>query len=322
VNKLPVSPYALTKTIGKGELIYLAVSPYFSAIENSSDDVKRGLFREIGSLLNVLDLKLSKNVVKWTNYFPQFDFIETPMNLTGKVSIDTNYVQLQKLNISNIFVLSGDGTRKTISLNNAVIDEFDYTYPVKFKLNASEVHLSIMSLGRYQNLEVEGDFNLTMEIPRNTIVKMSIRAGSALLNETFKESTIQFSVKNNYKTFVLVKNPTITTDGNAHFNKARIFRNYYKMPLFYNDGSNPFEVTGNTTFYIEYSDNGVIFVSNFTFDGNWFYPTNEQKQKPFTEMDIPWFSVLTSFFHILLVTMICTFLIILMLPRLTLKSKN
>ena len=309
LNKEPVSPYALTKKIGKGEVVYLAVSPYFFALKNSTGDIARNFFRDMGSLIDTLGLKLNKNIVEWTNYFPQFDYIKEPVNLTGKVSVDTDYIQLPKLNTNYIKILSNNGKMETTSLNNFIIEKIEYTYPVEFRIDASEVHLSGFSLGRYLNIKIIGDFNLTMKIPKNSTVKMSIWDGTKLLNETLQEATIQLNIKNNYRTPVLVKNPTIITEGDAYFNKARIYRNYYKMPLFYDDGSEPFEVIGKVAFKIEYFDNGIGFVDKFTFNGKWFHPTTEQKQTSFTEMDVPWFNVLTSPFHVILVTIMSAFLI-------------
>jgi len=308
LNNKSVSPYALTKKIGKGEVIYLAVSPYFCKLENSTGAIARKLFRDMGSLINTLDLRLSKNTIKRTNYFPQFDYIKGPVNLIGEVIADTDYIHLPRLNANYIKIFSRNEKEETIDLNNSIIEKVEYTYPIKFRINASEIRLSGISMGRYLNLEIIGDFNLTMEIPKNSTVEMSMWRGTILLNEAFQESTIQLNIKNN-KTSVSVKNPKIITEGETYFNRARIYRNYYRMPLFYNDGTNPFEVSGRTTFEIEYSDNGISFVDNFAFNGKWFYPATEEKQPLFNEMDIPWFSVFTSPFHTLLVSMIIAVLI-------------
>lgn len=305
MNNEPVSPYALTKKVGNGEVTCLAVSPYFSAIENSTSDINRDFFRYMGSLLNVVDLKLNRNIVERAYYFPQFDFIKDPINFTGKVSIDTDFIQLPYLNANSITILSNNEGTKTIDLNNSIIEKVEYVYPIKFRIDASEVYLSNSGLGTYLNIEVVGDFNLTMEIPKNGLAQMSIWSSSSLLNETFQGSTVQLVIKNNYRTLVLVKNPTIKIEGNVFFNRARIYRNYYKMTLFYDDGSLPFRVIGNTTFNIRYSDNGMSFVDNFAFNGEWSHPLlTENEQTTFTEWSIPWSNVLTSPFHLLLVVIV------------------
>jgi hypothetical protein len=304
MNDEPVSPYALTKSVGNGEVTCLAVSPYFSAIENSTSDINRDFFKSMGSLLNVADLKLNKNIVERTYYFPQFDFTKDPVNFAGKVSIDTDFIQLPNLNASSMTIVSNNEETKSINFTDSAIEQVEYVYPVKFRIDASAMQLVGKGMGSYLNVSISSDFNLTMEIPKNSNVNMSIWNGQTLLNETFQDSNIQLSIKNGYSTIVSVKNPTVTTEGNAYFSSARIYRSYYKMPLFYDDGSTPFEVIGNTKFTIEYSDNGVSFVDNFSFNGKWSYPTTEQEQPVFTEMDIPWPSVLTSPFHELLVAII------------------
>jgi hypothetical protein len=283
------------------------VSPYFSTIENSTGDINRDFFRDTGSLLNVVDLKLKKNIVERTDYFPQINYAKLPIYFTGKVSIDTDFLQLPNLNANKITIVSNNEETKTINLNNSLIEKVEYVYPIKFRIDASEVHLSESALGTYLNIEVVGDFNLTMEIPKNGLVNVSLSNDTALATETFKESTVQLDIDNNNTIFALVKNPTIIEQGYAFFNSAKIYKNYYKMPLFLYDGSFPFEVIGKIALKIEYSDNGVIFLSDYVSNITAFHITTEQEKSSFTEMAIPWFNVLTSSFHILLVVMICTF---------------
>jgi len=305
MNNEPVFPYALTKKVGNGEVTCLAVSPYFSAIENSTGDISRDFFRDMGSLLNVVDLKLNRNIVERAYYFPQFDYIKDPVNFTGKASIDTDYIQLANVTANSITIVSNNEGTKTINLNDSVIEKVEYVYPIEFRIDASEVYLSPSGLGTYLNVEVVGDFNLTLEIPKNGLAKMSIWSSSSLLNETFQDNIVQLVIKNNYRTLVLVKNPTIKIEGNVFFNRARIYRNYYKMTLFYDDGTLPFRVIGNTTFNIRYSDNGISFVDNFAFNGEWSHPLlTENEQTTFTEWSIPWSNVLTSPFHLLLVVIV------------------
>jgi len=306
LNGESVSPYAFTKKVGRGEIIYLSVSPYISEIENSSSENRRYFFGDMGSLLNILDIGLSKNMAKRTNYFPQFDFIKNPVHLTGKVSIDTDYIDLLKFSANSITILSNNEEMKTMSLDNVIIDKVEYDYPIKFRIDTTEVNLHQFGLGSYSNIEI-GDFILEMEIPENSQVKMSIWNSTTLIDETFRAGTVQMNITNIQKTPILVKKPTMTIEGNAFFNGARIYRNYYRAPLWYDDGTKAFEIIGNTSFTIEYSDNGINFVDDLTFNGTWFYPGTEQEPPSFTEMDIPWFNVLTSPFHILLVTVICTF---------------
>jgi hypothetical protein len=319
INNESVSPYALTKRVGNGEVTCLVVSPYFSAIEtrvHTAGDISRDLFKDLGSLLNVVGLKLDKNIVKRTIYFPQFDYIKEPVNLTGIVSIDTDYVQLPKLNVNRIAIFSNNKSVEITDLNDITIENIEYIYPVKFRINASKISLSGSVLGRYSNVRVIGDFNLTMEISESGAVRMSILNGTALLNETFGESTIQLNIKNNYGTFVLLKNPIITIEGDAFFGSARIYRSQYKMPLWYDDGTKAFEVIGNTTFRIIYADKSINFVDDFAFNGKWLYPSIEQ-QPSFNEMNIPWFSVLTSPLHVSLVI-----IIFVVLFYATLRHKN
>jgi hypothetical protein len=320
MNDEPVSPYALTKSVGNGEVTCLAVLPYFSAIENPTSNINRDFFKNMGSLLNVADPELNKNIVERTDYFPQFDFTKDPVNFTGKVSIDTDFIQLPNSNASSITIVSNNGETKSINFTDSAIEQVEYVYPVKFRIDASAMQLVGTGIGSYLNFGISGDFNLTMEIPKNSNVNMSIWNGQTLLNETFQDSNIQLSIKNGYSTIVSVKNPTVTAEGNAYFSSARIYRNYYKMPLFYDDGSDQFEVIGNVTFKIAQSDNGINFVDNFAFNGKWVNPTTEQTQQPsFTEMDIPWLSVLTSPFHVILVTTMSAVLAIYALLRLKKK---
>jgi len=304
-NGKVISPYALVKKVGDGEVIYIVASPYFFALKNSTDRVKRDLFKELGYLIDILDLKLKKNVVEWTNYFPQFDYSKGPVNLSGKVTLDTSYIKFPKLELDYIKIISDKEGIKMISFNDSVINKIEYSDQVTFRIDASRVYLSESSLGRYLNIRIAGDFNLTVEISRNGTVEMSILNGTTPLNMTFQEGVIQLNFRNN-ETFVLIKNPNITVEGSAYFNRIRAYRNHYKMPLFYDDGSVPLQIIGTVKFKVECSDNGISFIDRLVFNGKWFYPSIGQKES-FTEKDIPWFNVIASPLNLLLITVIIFF---------------
>lgn len=324
INKELVSPYAFTKKVGSGRVTYLVVSPYFSAIDASEDDVSRTLFRDIGSLLELADLTLNKAIFNWTSYFPQFDFIKNPTNFTGTVSVETDFIQFPILNLNHIITVSNIEETRIDVMNNTVIQEIDYIYPVNYKIDALEMQLAGSGIGKYLNLEIMDDFNLTVTIPKNKNFTIELWNGNTLLNKKFSNCTIILNFAIDHKTSILVKNPKITIDGIAYFNRARIYRNSYEMPLFYNDGSNPFEVVGTTTFDIKYSDNGVSFIDNFDFNGTWTYPSiGETLQPSFTELDIPWLNVLISPFHIVLITIISSMLLVyaFLCPRKTIRIK-
>jgi hypothetical protein len=318
INDRPVSGFAFVKNIGEGSVTYLAMSPYFSAIENSTE-VCRDLFEDVGSILSLTVPKLEKNTVDYTYYFPQFDLIKTPVNFTGKVSINTDFIQPINLEVDSIIFLLGN--EKTKTLRNLTINDVEYDYPAKFSIDASQVYLTKSGLGTYSNLEIIGDFNLTIDNSGNGSVSMSIWYGGSLEREVFNQEVITLGIKSDHNTSILVNSPSIEVDGEAFFGKARIYRNYYKMPLFFDDGDNAFKVTGRTKLRIQYSDKGLSFVDNFSFNGTWFYPkTGQEQESSFTEFEIPWFSVLTSPFHILLLSVVCGLTIV--NARLTLKKNK
>ena len=306
LENTPVSSYAFTKNIGPGKIIYLELFPYLQEIENSSSEIRRNMFGNVSSLLSILDIGLSKNVQIWTNYFPQFEYIKNPVYFEGRVSIDTNYVELIELNASKITIISDD---EEITLSNSIIKNVDYyAKSIKFRIDASEVNLHTLGLGVYPSIETR-NFILKIEIPKNSSINISIFNDNTLLNKTFQEGAVKLVIETASAAFISVKNPTITVEGDAFFDQARIYRSDHSMPLWYDDGTKPFNVHGNITFTITHSDNGLNFVDNLLFEGDLSLPGTDAGEPVFNELDIPWLTVITSPFHALLVTIILVILV-------------
>jgi hypothetical protein len=128
-----------------------------------------------------------------------------------------------------------------------------------------------IGIDHYSNIKINGNFNVTMQIPKNVEINVTILEGeNNSVTESFTDSVITFYLINSCSSVVLVKSPTISlNDGTASFGLAEVYRNHYEMPLYYDDGSSPFQIVGNVTFTIEYCDNNVSFLSNFDFNGKW-----------------------------------------------------
>ena len=169
-------------------------------------------------------------------------------------------------------------------------------------MGASELHLDEIGLGKYVNLRITGHFNLTIRIPENRNVQITLLNNTSLFNQTFQNATVQINLRNDREACVLLKSPTVTVDGDAFFHRARLYRNYYKKPLFYDDGTDPFKVIGTAKFKIAYSDGGLAFLEKFSFSGKGFRTRTPELAKPFfTEGEILWVNVLISRSHLLLV---------------------
>lgn len=301
----PVSSCAFTKNVGSGKIIYLELYPYLQEIENSSSEARRNLFENAGLLLNMLDIGLRKNVSNWTNYFPQFEYIKNPVFLEGRVSIATDYVRLQEFSASKITIVSNNGE---MVLGNSIMKNIDYDNSVRFNISASEVNLHTLSLGGYPTIEVQ-NFVLEIEIPENGLLNLSILNGKTLLNKEFQEGAVQLNIESFSCASISVKKPIIAVEGEAYFDKARIFRSNYSMPLWYDDGTNPFEVIGNITFTVTYADNGLSFIDNLEFEGDLSFSGSQKAETLFNEFDIPWLIVITSPLHISLVALVLAVLV-------------
>ena len=286
-----VAPYAITEDFGRGSITYLIMSPYFLALKGASNGEKKDLFVNIGSLIEVLDF-LNRTLERWDIYFPQFDYLKLPINFTGKVIITTNSLLFSLSKIDKIMLLNEINSINA-STSNFTIYNVKYNGGVKFKIECPAAFLKEESLPFYSRIEVRGPFNLTVEVPREAYLKLVINNYTKDITNT----NITFIVVDN-RSEIITRTPAIDVYGRAYFYRARIFRNHYKMPLFYDDGTKPFEVKGRTSFNIIHSDNGIIFIRNFSLAGNWSYP--EQTKPSLTEMDIPWSRVLLSPCHLLL----------------------
>jgi hypothetical protein len=272
-NNMPVCPYIFTKTVGNGQITYLEVAPYFDAIEDLTGNISRSFFQNIGSLVNVANLSLNVDIPNWTIYFPQFDYVTNPVDLTGTININTEFAQFPNLVVARLSITPNNSDEtKIIGFNNSVVTQVNYNYPVKSTLIASNVQLvNEIGIDHYSNIKINGNFNVTMQIPKNVEINVTILEGeNNSVTESFTDSVITFYLINSCSSVVLVKSPTISlNDGTASFGLAEVYRNHYEMPLYYDDGSSPFQIVGNVTFTIEYCDNNVSFLSNFDFNGKW-----------------------------------------------------
>jgi len=288
-----VSPYAFVKHVGEGKIVYLFVSPYFSAVKDSESLTGSTLFMNSGSLLNVLDLNMTLARLNWSNYIPQFDYAEGPVELKGEITVSTDYFQFSKLGIKSATVFSQGQETNTLYTNDSFAERLNYETPIQFEISATEARFGRNITGPYLDMNILGDFNLTMEIPQGGAVNLTIQ-NNGLRNETFAGDKVVITFADDPEQALHVRDPSIDVNGLTFFNKARIYRSNYSAPLWYDDGTKSFEIIGNTRFVVEYADNGVYFLSSCNFNGTWSHPSSGEISPSLIEYNIPWAKVLTS----------------------------
>jgi hypothetical protein len=151
------------------------------------------------------------------------------------------------LDLDNITILSVSVQNETMHLSDSTF-QFLYDKPIKFSIDASKLNLLEVGSGGYLMLTIVGAFDITMKIPKNDLVTISLVINGSSIDKILNDDLIRLHFKDDSKISLFVKRPTITVNGSVFFENARIYRSNYSMPLFYDDGSASFNATGNVSF--------------------------------------------------------------------------
>lgn len=309
------SVFAFRKKVDAGEIIYLEVSPILSALTTLNDDVKRNLFTSLGMLLEVLDLPFlsySKMVsIPLSNDIIDYDFSRGDANFTGLVEIESSFFlvasphvfQVSSVNIiqEGTSTINGQPTSETM-LQNITIQDLQITGSVKTTITTSQAQVVPFAGGLYSLIKLDDEFNLTLQpLTTNTMVTFNVVKDDSTFNVVVQNSRIMLSSSTAGIT-VLSKTPLIMVQGQASFDEAHVRLEPYEAIA-----RNPLSISGNISLRIDYSDNGVNFISDLSFNSRlvWKIEPESFNHQVWNEMtDVPWGKVLLSPWNLLLLLVI------------------
>lgn len=275
----PVSPFVIQKKLGKGQVIYVENSAMYRSFSMIPDNYLRNIMLEklgssLGTLLNIpleVDVgSLSPNPLS---------YVHNVINASGKITIMTNSVSFSSENPNVTLNLSSGETFSDISLSGLQIND-----PLILVVRHALIK---PSNGGYVTLEVKG--NLTIDLPENRRFKQKIHNSSVTIEG---ESLIFLTPTTNNVMELRLRKPNIQIEGEADFKKARIVTKSMKVLVH----QMPIEICGNAQFKVDYSEDELIFLRNFTFNGLAEVPYATVPQ--LNEFNTPWIGILSSPLHI------------------------
>jgi hypothetical protein len=328
-NSQPVSGLLYHKSVGNGSVFYLNLFPYIQALEsmppNSSN--KASLFSGLGYVFGVveqaLQVKASENN---ENVNRQDAIVKGNTFVNGAVNINSTSITImhsQPINVDKIEVEPNNSSTGT-ALSNLRISAMEISggSTSDLTINSSATRLLSVALGSYSAFEVLGG-DLIFRLSNGAFVKLTAKTSSGQ-DETLIASNGTLTLLNASSVIVLAKSPYVTISGTTSFDQAFIYESAMRDLLA--KQFQPIVFDGTIKFSSIYSDNNLLLLSDFGFQGNYNYPGAESPANPslfyleFT--NIPWTLVMISLWHIVLISCIVILAIIVELLKYYHKLSN
>jgi hypothetical protein len=322
-------PLAFSKQIGKGEILYVNVSPLFdSQGSNSSTN-----FQKIGNLFGILglDAPTYKDIadnLRWKYLGYDITSIRDYAIFNGSVQVVSNstiipYNQftVSNLSLANVIgTINGSPIHNSITLQNVTISgllEDGAVHSVIESQNSQNFTIVPSNYGRYSCLLLGNATNISMQVPEEGITfaaisgendKFNIKLESGTISvenitipsgaanpTTFGDITVSgIGIEN--KMFVFTYVPSVTVIPSVTVNETAIFPEAY-FPSYIN-GIVGDLVTFNGTIHFNYdcsSDNAIV-MTNFSYSGIPYsgHQTPQINMLDWEIINIRWYSILTS----------------------------
>ena len=284
------TPFVLSINIGSGKLIYLNCDAVESIIDNSSNMSKYNLMSQIGSLIG--DMAEAQTVDYSATQHWNYN-VAYSMNLKGTVNINTVQLPFSSASIqtNNITFTTTNGKSSTIT--NATITNLSIQGASNSTITSSTIQLSLFSGGPYTAFDFADGLKWQINLDDATQLATTYSVDNSTYTQTVKGGTI--TIDSPYAT-LLTNTPTVSIAGQTIFSSAYIgwTGSSYKVT----SEGDEFSIKGNASFTVECSDGTTALLSNLTYTG---VATTVVSSSSWNEFDIPWYSILTSPYHLLLV---------------------
>jgi hypothetical protein len=323
-----IVPFAFSKEIGKGEILYVNVSPLFDNL-NSQVSTSTINFQKIGDLFSILGLdaptyKDTADNLRWKYLGYDITSIRDYAMLNGFVQVVSNstiipYDQftVSSLSLANVTgTINGSPIHNSITLQNVTISGLLEDGAVHSVIESQDVNMVPTNYGRYSCLLLGPATNISMQVPQEGISFAAISGGNDKYKINLESGTI--SVENltipsaaanpttfgnimvpdkiaENKMFVFTYVPSVTVNGAVVFSEA-YFPSYINGVV----GDSATINGGTTHFNFDCSSDNSIVMTNFSYSG---FLTPGQKTLPISMLyyeitAIPWNSILTQYWFI------------------------
>ena len=304
-NRHAVSSFAFRKDIESGELLYVEVLPYFSALINATDSLDRSLFANLSILIKTLSLTQTDPSLKGSLAI-SYPYVLTSgrINLTKNIQIKTSsllFSDIKDLSLNSIdlsgsdyFKINRENSPESIYYN-LTISDLEIRGPSYSIVNSSQASFgsSRDSLihGTYVPIQLISDFNWILNLPNHTYITMNLLNESKSTFEVeIRGGSVELSLTPSIPIYAYLKNPLVSVQGEIKFGHAYV----YILPYHPIVTGNVVEISGNTSFIIDRSDTSYVFISDFDSKG----AINLVPTSVGVEIKIPWKEVLSSPIHL------------------------
>ncbi|MCW3995868.1 MAG: hypothetical protein NWE98_06935 [Candidatus Bathyarchaeota archaeon] len=326
------TPLALSKQVGKGEIIYFFIDSLFKALEedkNASDFTKLGgIFCQLGlQTTDFTDVLFEK---RWMYMFYSTIWIRDCISLQGSVKIESpSILPFNQFGVSKL-ILNGNGTINGLSIKQSTIegvtiDNFNYKGKVQFMVDSGNISIIPTNYSSYGVLLLKSNFNATIQITEGSSVDLSVAANNqtfsinlesgtltieniTIANYAIETSDAKFNFSTNVPRFdeilLFMRDATFSVDGNSTFFNA-YFPNYIQ-PVH----DSQVQIIGRTHFNFNCSSNNVILLTNLTYSGRFSVPQLTKLSMLYWELTaIPWENLLSSSIIIILFVVFASMII-------------
>jgi len=264
---------------------------------------------EPNPLLSTKNTDLSANDVNSGNssgftYLSNYGCFFGNATFSGDVSVTSYFfglnasMKVKQIDLSQT-TISSEHKISSLDLCNVSIIGLDSNNSVISTLTTTAAETLTNTQGSITSFSFPEDYNLTMTLTNNESLNLTLKnnVDGTIFYVTALGGSLNFLDVSS--TFVMFKAPLIVTNGVTSFsgnvyikNNQAIFENLFPI--------SPLTINGYSSFKIDFSDI-PSFISDFSYNGTYTVPPSAAKLNWNNLASVPWGSVFTSPFHIVLI---------------------
>jgi hypothetical protein len=281
INGQYVSPFSINLPIGKGQVTYLMIKPYYDSLANNSETLKTLLFSNTNflSFLNISNAYYSPQTNYQTLSPTRIGISTANGNFSGNIVINSSSFEIGKIrfdridlkSVNPIFEVRKNYVLASNSLQNATLLGFTISGQSALRIESTKAYVEKQrifpeNLSSFIPISFPNGYDMELTIPANTSAIINLEVNNSLMDVAIDSGTV--SAKTLDSSSSLFKDPLIIINGNASFDKAWFRRPYAVYQKFVDHGS-LIELSGTTSFEIPLSEKDKLYLSDFKFEGTY-----------------------------------------------------
>jgi hypothetical protein len=281
LGEASVAPFTLVKKIGLGEIVYIILP---SKIINTSEKTLVLLMKIFNEILDMLELQ-TKTYKYTPYYFGSYNTLESLTTLNGKVKITSEHIfNTNPLRSSRLEIKIGSTSRILV---NATVESLKIYGPAQLIIDGRSIYMRANSVPSYLTFSSDKfECSCLFNFSDNTIVELRIMNSSEPFSLSMNGGSLLLDTS---ELSILVKHPSIETQGDVYFESARI---HYINPYVPLAGvvRDSLKISGRTVFTVQFAFKDLSIITGFLYDGT----AAANKIQTTTHLNIPLANLLTS----------------------------